>query len=54
MRRVGRAAAEHLVATGNEVVVVDRDPARLADMCRKARALGRPDAGQQVLAQVQA
>lgn len=29
--RVGRAAAEHLVATGNEVVVVDRDPARLAD-----------------------
>lgn len=30
------------------------DPARLADMCRKARALGRPDAGKQVLAQVQA
>ncbi len=27
--RVGKAAAEHLVATGNKVVVVDRDPARL-------------------------
>lgn len=29
--RVGRAAAEHLIATGNDVVVIDRDPARLTD-----------------------
>ena len=29
--RVGRAAAEQLVATGSEVVVVDRDPSRFAD-----------------------
>lgn len=29
--RVGKAAAEHLVATGNQVVVIDRDIARLAD-----------------------
>jgi len=28
--RVGRAAAEQLLATGNEVVVIDRDAARLA------------------------
>lgn len=27
--RVGKAAAEHLIATGNQVVVIDRDPARL-------------------------
>ena len=29
--RVGKAAAEHLVATGNQVVVIDRDPIRLAE-----------------------
>lgn len=29
--RVGRAATEQLVATGNRVVVVDKDPARFAD-----------------------
>jgi len=30
--RVGRSAAEYLVATGHEVVVVDNDPARLAPL----------------------
>ncbi len=30
--RVGRAAAEHLLAVGTQVVVVDNDPARLADL----------------------
>lgn len=28
--RVGKAAAEHLIATGNQVVVIDRDASRLA------------------------
>jgi len=30
--RVGRAAADHLIATGQQVVVVDEDPERLADL----------------------
>jgi voltage-gated potassium channel len=30
--RVGRASAEHLLATGHEVVVVDTDPERLAGL----------------------
>lgn len=29
--RVGRAAAEHLIATGNDVVVIDREASRLSD-----------------------
>lgn len=29
--RVGRAATEHLMAAGNKVVIVDRDPARVVD-----------------------
>jgi voltage-gated potassium channel len=34
--RVGRSIAEHLVAAGQLIVVVDRDPARLADVTHLA------------------
>ncbi len=37
--RVGRSAAEHLVASGHEVVVVDSDPARLESLTSKAAHL---------------